>query len=290
MIVTCPGCSSKYRVRNEAVPADGARMKCPKCETLFLAKPPAGGDPSSNMADDPSSMYQQLNPTTSTGPHALRNLQQQAQPAPAPFSPPQQQAQGFVPPQQKAAGPITSLFQAVDPSMLPAEAQRPPPPPQPAAPLTPSGLETDNAPRVRVAAPPPQPQQRSPEAARPPAPPSIGAVVGSWVAVGAGAVLASMSLVFFLWSSERANLDASLMPRMERSFGVDPPRSFIGKGEPDVADLRREAAEREARGDLAGAVVLWQRVKVRDPSDKPAAVAIAKLRADLGDQAEDTSP
>lgn len=44
MIVTCPGCASKYRVRNEAVPPDGARMRCPKCETLFLAKPPAAGD------------------------------------------------------------------------------------------------------------------------------------------------------------------------------------------------------------------------------------------------------
>jgi predicted Zn finger-like uncharacterized protein len=44
MIVTCPGCASKYRVRNEAVPPDGARMRCPKCETLFLAKPPAAGE------------------------------------------------------------------------------------------------------------------------------------------------------------------------------------------------------------------------------------------------------
>ena len=44
MIVTCPGCSAKYRVRNEAVPQDGARMRCPKCETLFLAKPPSASD------------------------------------------------------------------------------------------------------------------------------------------------------------------------------------------------------------------------------------------------------
>ncbi|MCP4501330.1 MAG: hypothetical protein GY822_15335, partial [Deltaproteobacteria bacterium] len=40
MIVTCPGCSANYRVRNEAVPEGGARMKCPKCNTMFLAKPP----------------------------------------------------------------------------------------------------------------------------------------------------------------------------------------------------------------------------------------------------------
>ena len=30
MIVTCPGCGSKYRVRNEVVPQDGARMRCPR--------------------------------------------------------------------------------------------------------------------------------------------------------------------------------------------------------------------------------------------------------------------
>ncbi len=52
MIVTCPGCASKYRVRNEAVPAEGARMRCPKCETLFLAKPPAGGDGEPSSATD----------------------------------------------------------------------------------------------------------------------------------------------------------------------------------------------------------------------------------------------
>jgi predicted Zn finger-like uncharacterized protein len=44
MIVTCPGCASKYRVRNETVPPEGARMRCPKCETLFLAKLPMPGE------------------------------------------------------------------------------------------------------------------------------------------------------------------------------------------------------------------------------------------------------
>jgi predicted Zn finger-like uncharacterized protein len=40
MIVTCPGCASKYRVKSDAVPDAGARMRCPKCETLFFARPP----------------------------------------------------------------------------------------------------------------------------------------------------------------------------------------------------------------------------------------------------------
>ncbi len=40
MIVTCPGCNSKYRVRDEAVPAAGAELKCPSCASVFVAHPP----------------------------------------------------------------------------------------------------------------------------------------------------------------------------------------------------------------------------------------------------------
>jgi predicted Zn finger-like uncharacterized protein len=40
MIVTCPGCASKYRVRDEAVPPGGAEFKCPSCGAVFVAHPP----------------------------------------------------------------------------------------------------------------------------------------------------------------------------------------------------------------------------------------------------------
>lgn len=40
MIVTCPTCSSKYRVRDEAVPPEGAELQCPSCNAVFLAHPP----------------------------------------------------------------------------------------------------------------------------------------------------------------------------------------------------------------------------------------------------------
>ena len=40
MIVTCPSCSSKYRVRDEAVPAEGAELECPSCKAVFVAHPP----------------------------------------------------------------------------------------------------------------------------------------------------------------------------------------------------------------------------------------------------------
>lgn len=44
MIVTCPSCNAKYRVRDDAVPAKGAQLKCPECATLFLAHRPAHDD------------------------------------------------------------------------------------------------------------------------------------------------------------------------------------------------------------------------------------------------------
>lgn len=40
MIVTCPSCASKYRVRDDAVPAGGAELECPSCKAMFVAFPP----------------------------------------------------------------------------------------------------------------------------------------------------------------------------------------------------------------------------------------------------------
>ena len=44
MIVTCPSCSAKYRVRDEAVPSGGAELQCPSCSALFVAHPPKHTD------------------------------------------------------------------------------------------------------------------------------------------------------------------------------------------------------------------------------------------------------
>lgn len=40
MIVTCPSCTSKYRVRDDAVPPGGAELECPSCKSMFVAYPP----------------------------------------------------------------------------------------------------------------------------------------------------------------------------------------------------------------------------------------------------------
>lgn len=44
MIVTCPNCVAKYRVRDEVVPEDGAQLKCPECSTVFVAHRPQHSD------------------------------------------------------------------------------------------------------------------------------------------------------------------------------------------------------------------------------------------------------
>lgn len=44
MIVTCPSCTAKYRVRDEVVPNEGAELRCAKCEESFAAFPPKHSD------------------------------------------------------------------------------------------------------------------------------------------------------------------------------------------------------------------------------------------------------
>jgi predicted Zn finger-like uncharacterized protein len=44
MIVTCPQCSAKYRVRDEAIPVGGAELECPECSAHFIAHPPSTED------------------------------------------------------------------------------------------------------------------------------------------------------------------------------------------------------------------------------------------------------
>lgn len=40
MIVSCPSCPAKYRVRDEAVSEEGAELRCPQCAESFVAFPP----------------------------------------------------------------------------------------------------------------------------------------------------------------------------------------------------------------------------------------------------------
>ena len=43
MIVQCPGCASRYRVRAEKLPAAGGNIQCPNCRSIFPASHAPGG-------------------------------------------------------------------------------------------------------------------------------------------------------------------------------------------------------------------------------------------------------
>ncbi|NMB76397.1 MAG: hypothetical protein GYA21_14865, partial [Myxococcales bacterium] len=51
MKVTCPQCSTSYRVGDEKVPAGGAQIKCPRCSHLFVVRRP--GEPAAPPASPP---------------------------------------------------------------------------------------------------------------------------------------------------------------------------------------------------------------------------------------------
>lgn len=233
MIVTCPRCSAKYRVRNESVPEEGARLRCPSCDALFLAKLPPNA---AHTNDDSASPYAQLEPT-------------------GPGSRPASEQSGSQPRTAHAAAPST-------PPAPPA-----PPPTHPER--QPSSSQSQAAP--------------APPAARPALLNGLALAAVSWGMLALGSIAATLALLLSLWSTEALNLDALLMGRLEESLGVRPPYSVVGRGRPSADALRAEADAALTQGDLATALVLWQRVKERAPSDPRTKVQIVKLKTELGD-------
>ena len=58
MKATCPSCSTSYKVADEKVPDEGAQIKCPKCETLFVVRRP----PVPSMPVAPAVRHEQSTP------------------------------------------------------------------------------------------------------------------------------------------------------------------------------------------------------------------------------------
>ena len=106
----------------------------------------------------------------------------------------------------------------------------------------------------------------------------------SWVFLVVGAASAVGGVVFAAWTSEAIDLDARLMPVVERSLGVHPPFSFVGADSVPLDELRREATARESAGDLPAAVVLWRRVLARDADDATAKTTLPRVMLALGER------
>jgi predicted Zn finger-like uncharacterized protein len=83
VIVTCPSCSSKYRVRDEAVPPQGAELQCPTCNAHFVAHPPkvdveqisAALDKVTRAREAAEARVQELESQLAAGADAHRRLQ-----------------------------------------------------------------------------------------------------------------------------------------------------------------------------------------------------------------------
>jgi predicted Zn finger-like uncharacterized protein len=261
MIVTCPGCSSKYRVKNDSVPADGAKMKCPKCNTMFLAKPPPPGASDAPHLEEPSSQFQQIAPQVQSNPNNLATARTPP-PVPPPTEPP------------RVSGPVTSLFGAVDISQLPRDL-----PQQAAAPAPPSptGLMLDTgAPKVRT---PVMPSTgRLPTPAPIPSAPR-GPSKAPYVVSALGVVTFLSGFLVFAWSQELLPLDAALTP-VFAPLGAKP----LAADAVVVDDLRATAKTAAEGGDLAGALLAWERVDARAKDDPQARTEMASLREKLGEK------
>jgi predicted Zn finger-like uncharacterized protein len=259
VVVTCPGCAAKYRVRNETVPPDGARMRCPKCETLFLARPPTDVPPGPAEAG-PAPKAATASPFA-----GLPVVAQHSVPA-------------FVPSAPQTSGPLTQMMQAVAPAASP-----PDPPTRPAEPETADIVAPPPptvTPRVRthLTTPPSSSPASPPRAAQP----SRKLDVVRWVAVAGGAVCLCVGTMFAAWTSESLSLDGAFASFCERRLGAN---VVVPSVRSTTVDDDILAAQRiEKSGDLSGAIVAWRRVAARVPDDAQALAAVPRITTSLGDR------
>lgn len=69
MIVTCPNCTTKFRVRDDSVPEEGAQLKCATCSTVFMAYAPKKSD------EDIKTIVERLKTTKEAAVERVRSLE-----------------------------------------------------------------------------------------------------------------------------------------------------------------------------------------------------------------------
>ena len=83
MIAACPTCGARYRIDVAKLPADGARLRCARCEAVFRVRPPAdasGARPAAAPAPAPAADHP-------VPPGSIPDAQAGAQPAAKPAEP-----------------------------------------------------------------------------------------------------------------------------------------------------------------------------------------------------------
>jgi predicted Zn finger-like uncharacterized protein len=88
MIVICTKCQAKFRVADEKIPPRGAKVRCSKCQTVFLVHPDLGTMPLGGTAQRPERPPASAAPATTPVPATWTNVVApppvQASPPPAP--------------------------------------------------------------------------------------------------------------------------------------------------------------------------------------------------------------
>jgi hypothetical protein len=223
-------------------------MRCPKCETQFMAMPP----PASTEAPDPFGALMKSVPATSHTPVAAKA------PPPAEMNP--------------GAGSAIPLS-LDDLEVAPLELAR-----SPTRATTTSRVPVAVAEPTAPSARPPPKQKKDIGIAPGPS----RAVRGlSWVALMCGGAIAVTGLAIAGWSSETLALDDTWMATIEEVFAITPPVSFLTS---TANTLEANAVAAEQRGDAAAALSWWRQLQRVQPDHATATQQATVWARQLGEK------
>jgi predicted Zn finger-like uncharacterized protein len=254
VIVTCPKCSAKFRVQDEKVPDDGARLQCATCSTVFLALKPPKRDPPKMEPLQPKPSL------TPGGPAPVSGLSQ-------PYTPPAGDV-ALPPPPGGVFGEDSVI---VSDAEIRAAA--------PAAPLQKKKAKPQAQPR-----PGPGPGPQPPPVATPPPAPAKRILTGAEqreiaeakarraqrlgaALVAVGVIVFVLSVVFAGWTTGALPLDNTLMPIAEKTLGVRPPRSHVGRDLRTPLEIDTRVTRAVEDGDLVEAAVHATRAASAEETD-----------------------
>lgn len=233
--VECEGCRSPYQVDERRVPANGLKMRCPKCGTTFIVRNdsvPSAAPPPPSPKGPPASLRSAQSKRTVLGvgefggsPFAAPPIQ----PPPEPIQPPPIQPPSFQPPDATPAAPAEP-----DDLGLPVVAAGPArpvgaPPPVPAPRRAPPPPPPFKPPPPPAAVPPP-PAFMNPPAPAPAAPPLDELdlpVVGAARPVGAPPPVRSATMPMPLAPAQGKSMSLDL-PAAAPARPVPPPPPGLG--------------------------------------------------------------
>lgn len=314
MIVACPGCRTRYRIRDALLAAGGTRMQCPKCGQRFEARPPAAPPPAAPIAA-PADAGDDFEREWDTQVEA--EVQRDGG-APADLFTPSLDSEvleevmakligSTSPPTAPTANRSSRAEDPTDPfSAIPLTAPASVPPPGLPAhalaglgespPDEGSGLELDTGERRQAPPPPPrhEPSRRAAAPSRPePAKAQIErprrpvrqdrAAFSGRLAIGLAVAL--LATAYAVWQLDLLGYHPALTRALSEATGVSsallpPPLNLQHEAELAL----RQARQALERGELINATLLYRRALHYRPDSAEAREGLAKCFEELGQQ------